>query len=141
LPVEDTLVPTGRVEPVDGTPFDFRTARTIGAAEGDEQVEYDHNWCLAAARRSLARAAWVQGAVSGVEMEVWSTEPGLQFFGGGAPARTVSGLTGKPYGENIAICLEPQIWPDSPNRPYFPQAVLRPGERYAQHTEYRFRQG
>jgi aldose 1-epimerase len=141
LPVDDTLIPTGVVQPVDGTGFDFRTARTIGAAPGEPQIAYDHNWCLAAARRPLSRAAWVQGETSGVEMEVWTTEPGLQFFGGGAPGPQVQGLLGRPYGMNAAICLEPQVWPDSPNRPWFPQAVLRPGERYDQRTEYRFRVG
>lgn len=141
LPVDSTLIPTGVVEPVEGTGFDFRTARTIGAAPGKAQIAYDHNWCLSASRRPLARAAWVQGAASGVEMEVWTTEPGLQFFGGGAPGPDAPGLLGRPYGANAAICLEPQVWPDSPNRPYFPQAVLRPGEIYAQHTEYRFRRG
>ncbi|MBX3529685.1 MAG: galactose mutarotase [Rhizobiaceae bacterium] len=139
LPVDATLIPTGQVEPVDGTAFDFRVARTIAAAPGEPQVAYDHNWCLAAARRPLARAAWVQGAASGVEMEVWTTEPGLQFFGGGAPGPDVPGLLGRRYGTNAAICLEPQVWPDSPNHPWFPQAVLRPGEQYRQRSEYRFR--
>ncbi len=138
LPVDDTLIPTGVVQPVDGTPFDFRTPRTIGAGPGEARIDYDHNFCLAAARRPLARAAWAQGAVSGVEMEVWTTEPGLQFFAGGTPGPKAPGLIGRPYGRHAAFCLEPQIWPDSPNRPYFPQAVLRPGERYLQRSEYRF---
>jgi aldose 1-epimerase len=137
LPVDSGLIPTGHVVPVDGTPFDFRQARTIRNGEG---TAYDHNFCLAAARRQLAQAAWVQGARSGVEMEVWSTEPGLQFFDGDAPAPEAAGLGGIRYRRHAAICLEPQIWPDSPNRPYFPQAVLRPGETYRQVTEYRFRQ-
>jgi aldose 1-epimerase len=139
LPVDDTLIPTGVVQPVEGTEFDFRTGRTIGAPPGAVQVAYDHNWCLSAARRPLSRAAWLQGAVSGVEMEVWTTEPGLQFFAGHAPGPAAPGLLGQRYVTNAAICLEPQVWPDSPNHPWFPQAVLRPGERYAQRTEYRFR--
>ncbi len=141
LPVDATLIPTGVVQPVEGTDFDFRTPRTIRSADGRPQTAYDHNFCLAAARRPLTRAAWVQGPRSGVEMEVWSTEPGLQFFWGGIPARSSPGLDGITYQPNAAICLEPQIWPDSPNHRYFPQAILRPGDRYEQRTEYRFRQG
>ena len=136
LPVDATLIPTGMVQPVDGTPFDFRQARPI--ADGKRRAAYDHNFCLAAARGPLARAAWVQGARSGVEMEVWTTEPGLQFFDGDAPPRAVAGLGGIRYGRHAGFCLEPQVWPDSPNRPYFPQAVLRPGETYRQRTDYRF---
>jgi len=136
LPVDPSLIPTGVVQPVDGSPFDFRQARPIADAAG--QAAYDHNFCLAATRRPLARAAWVQGARSGVEMDVWTTEPGLQFFDGGAPARAAPGLLGIRYGTHAGFCLEPQVWPDSPNRPYFPQAVLRPGETYRQRSEYRF---
>lgn len=139
LPVDDTLIPTGVVQPVEGTPFDFRRARTIHAPEGTPEVDYDHNFCLAASRRPLSQACWLQGESSGVEMEVWTTEPGLQFFAGNAPARDVPGLGGVRYRPHSGLCLEPQIWPDSPNRPYFPQAVLRPGEEYRQSTEYRFR--
>ena len=139
LPVDDTLIPTGVVEPVEATPFDFRQARTIRAPEGVAEVDYDHNFCLAAVRRPLAQAAWLQGGRSGVEMEVWSTEPGIQFFAGNAPPRDVPGLRGIRYCRHAGLCLEPQIWPDSPNRPYFPQALLRPGEEYRQSTEYRFR--
>lgn len=139
LPIDGECIPTGAVLPVEGTEFDFRRARTIRAPAGMPPTDYDHNFCLAAARRPLAQAAWLQGARSGVEMEVWSTEPGLQFFSGNAAPRSVPGLDGIRYGQNAGICLEPQVWPDSPNRPYFPQAVLRPGEEYRQLTEYRFR--
>ena len=139
LPTDAECIPTGAVLPVDGTEFDFRHARTIRVPEGMRPVEYDHNFCLAAVHRPLTQAAWVQGAHSGVEMEVWTTEPGLQFFSGNLPPRDVPGLRGIRYGRHAGLCLEPQVWPDSPNRPYFPQAVLRPGEQYRQTTEYRFR--
>lgn len=134
-PVDGNGIPTGEVLPVEGTAFDFLLPRTIGA--GDPR--YDHNFCLAARRGPLRRAAWVQGSTSGVEMEVWTTEPGLQFYTGQFPDRPVPGLDGIVYQSCAGFCLEPQIWPDSPNRPYFPQAVLRPGETYRQGTEYRFR--
>ena len=138
LPVDDELIPTGVVEPVEGTAFDFRRARTIRMAPGGEQVIYDHNFCLSAERGALRRIVRAEGASSGVAMEVWSTEPGVQFYAGHKAARTVPGLGGRSYGPYCGFCLEPQIWPDSPNRPYFPQAVLRPGETYRQVTEYRF---
>lgn len=138
LPVDAEMIPTGVVQPVDGTEFDFRLAREI-RSQG-EQIAYDHNYCLAAARAELRLAAWAQGR-TGVEMEVWSTEPGIQFYAGHKVAREVPGLGGRRYGAHAGFALEPQVWPDSPNHPYFPQAVLRPGETYRQVTEYRFRAG
>jgi aldose 1-epimerase len=135
LPVDAELIPTGEVRPVVGTPFDFRLPRPIGGAQA-----YDNNFCLASMRGALRQAAWAQGATSGVEMEVWTTEPGVQFYSGQYLQSGLSGLDGRTYGPSSGFCLEPQIWPDSPNRPYFPQALLRPGEIYRQTTEYRFRQ-
>lgn len=139
LPVDEDLLPTGSVLPVEGTDFDFQLARPIRLGKAGEEVDYDHNFCLAAARGPLRQAAWAQGAMSGIEMEVWTTEPGLQFFSGRFADRSVPGLDGIVYRAFAGFCLEPQVWPDSPNRPYFPQAVLRPGEEYRQATEYRFR--
>ncbi len=139
LPVDDELIPTGVVMPVDHSAFDFRQSRPIRMESGDGQVAYDHNFCLAAARGPLRQAAWVQGGRSGVELEVWTTEPGLQFYAGDHVARSVPGLGGRQYRANAGFALEPQIWPDAPNRSYFPSAVLRPGEAYTQSTEYRFR--
>lgn len=139
LPVDGELIPTGVVQPVKDTAFDFRKARPIRREEAGEQVLYDHNFCLAAKRGPLRQAAWVQGASSGVEMEVWTTEPGVQFYGGAKLAPPVPGHGGRTYKPYSGFCLEPQVWPDSPNRPYFPQAVLWPGEVYRQVTEYRFR--
>lgn len=140
LPVDDELIPTGVVQPVEGTAFDFQLPRPIRFAENGEQVVYDHNFCLAAARGPMRQAAWVQAARSGVDMEVWTTEPGLQFYAGHKVARDPLGLTGMAYGAYAGFALEPQVWPDSPNRPYFPQGLLWPGDRYRQVTEYRFRQ-
>ena len=133
-PVDHRLIPTGAVMPVEGTAFDFVIPRPIGTA-----MAYDHNFCLAAARGPLRQAAWVQGGQSGIEMEVWTTEPGLQVYTGSTTAVPVPGLGGRHYVRNAGVCLEPQVWPDSPNRPWFPQAVLRPGETYRQVTQYRFR--
>lgn len=140
LPVGPETLPTGIVEPVDGSAFDFRLARPIRFPGGDRPFDYDHNFCLAAARGALKQAAWAQGASSGVEMEVWTTEPGLQFYAGEHAGVEPRGLGGRRYQPYAGFCLEPQTWPDSPNRPYFPQATLWPGEIYRQTTEYRFRQ-
>lgn len=136
LPVDDQAIPTGVVQPVDATPFDLRLACEIGATG----VSYDHNFCLSAGSVALRRVAWAQGNSSGVEMETWTTEPGVQFYmGHKIKPNGPAGLTGRPYGPSSGFCLEAQAWPDSPNRPYFPQALLRPGERYRHHTEYRFK--
>ena len=138
LPADGQGIPTGEVLPVEGTEFDFLLPRTIRAREGEE-TRYDHNFCLSAARAPLRQVAWAQGARSGVEMEVWTSEPGLQLFTGHFPDREAPGLEGVTYRSFAGFCVEPQIWPDSPNRPYFPQAVLRPGEEYRQASEFRFR--
>lgn len=139
LPVDDELMPTGVVQPVDETAFDFRTARPIRHETDGEQQLYDHNYCLSAQRGPPRLAAWAQGASSGVEMEVWTTEPGIQFYAGGGIGDLAGGLDGAGYRSHSGFCLEAQIWPDGPNRPYFPIAILRPGEIYRQMTEYRFR--
>ena len=88
--------------------------------------------------RRFRQVAWAQGERSGVEMEVWTTEAGLQLFSGHFPDRQVPGLDGIVYRSFAGFCLEPQGWPDAPNRPYFPQSVLRPGEEYDQRSEFRF---
>ena len=140
LPVDEELIPTGVVQPVDGTAFDFRQARPIRLERKASRFVYDHNFCLAAARGPLRQAAWAQGArrasrwKSGRPSRACSSMPAQRSSG---PCRgSAAGVQGL-----CRLCLEPQIWPDSPNRPYFPQAVLWPGEIYRQMTEYRFRQG
>lgn len=138
LPVDDELIPTGHVVPVEGTAFDFVLPRPIRLEWEADTMDYDHNFCLTAQRGPLRQGAWLQGGRAGVEMEVWTTEPGLQFFDGNFPPREVPGLGGRVYGARAGLCLEPQIWPDSPNNPHFPQAILRPGEVYRQVSEYRF---
>lgn len=139
LPPDGELIPIGDVLRVDGTPFDFRALRPVRNADGAAHDPYDLNFCLSSQRGALKRAALVKGAHSGVEMEVWTTEPGLQFYDGVGTARDMPGLGGLRYGAHAGLCYEAQIWPDAPNRPYFPQALLRPGDVYAQTTEYRFK--
>lgn len=135
-PVNTFNIPTGAVLPVKDTRFDFFLPRTIRDVSGNGS--YDHNFCLAAARGTFRQAAWVQSERSGIEMEVWTTEPGVQLFTGDAEPPSAYGLDGVRYQRFSGFCLEPQVWPDSPNHPYFPQAILRPEERYRQHSEYRF---
>ena len=108
LPVDDELIPTGVVQPVDGTPFDFRLARQIRMETEGEQLLYDHNFCLTAARGPLHQAAWAQGAASGVEMEVWTTEPGVQFYAGHNWRHATHGPWRPSLQAHAGFCLEPQ---------------------------------
>lgn len=138
LPVDGTLVPTGEIRRVDWTPHDFREGRSVRRRPGEEKVIFDHNFCLADAPRSAPEFAAAVEVQEGVRMEVWTTEPGIQFYDGAGLNVPVSGLEGQHYGPHAGLCLEPQRWPDSPNQPDFAGAVLRPGETYRQRSEYRF---
>ncbi|RMC37563.1 aldose epimerase family protein [Paracoccus alkanivorans] len=130
LPVDDDLIPTGEIRPVDGSDFDFRSPRRIGSAG------YDHNFCLSDGQRPLCPVARLTGE-SGLSMQVETTACGLQFYDG-AYMRDVPGLDGRIYGPHAGLALETQHWPDAPNRPGFPDAVLRPGQVYSETTIYRF---
>ncbi len=138
LPVDEEAIPLGEPQPVAGTVYDFRELRPIRLVDNDELARYDHNFCLAPARRSVTEVAQVICRSSGIEMLVSTTEPGIQFYDANKLDVPVNGLSGRRYGPRAGFCLEPQIWPDSPNHPDYPQAVLRPGEQYVQETEYRF---
>lgn len=146
-PVDDDLIPSGEIRSVAGTPFDFRAARAIRREKpGGGRFWYDNNWVLrrerlepsGIAQRPLAHAATMRSGLSGVSMEVWTTEPGVQFYDGFKTNVPVAGHDGVMYGPNSGLCLEPQVFPDSPNHAHFPDATLRPGEVYRQVTEYRF---
>jgi aldose 1-epimerase len=142
-PVDSTLIPTGKVQPVEGTPFDFRKPVAIGARidAADEQLGagggYDHNFVLRGKMGELRLAARVREPKSGRVLEVLTTEPGIQFYSGNFLDGTVVGKSGKPYVRRGAFCLEAQHFPDSPNQPPFPSVVLRPGQTYKQTTVYR----
>lgn len=142
-PVDDTQIPTGVLAPVEGTPFDFRTAVSIGERidADDPQLQYgggyDHNYVLEG-DGTLQRAARVTHEPSGRVLEVWTTLPGLQFYSGNSLDGTFIGKNGVKYGRRTAFCLETQHFPDSPNHPTFPSTVLRPGETYRHTTVYRF---
>lgn len=140
LPVDHDLIPTGTALPVAGTAFDLQTPRALSQIEA-EAAPLDHNFCLAPARRSLSHAARLLGGPkpgARLGLDVWTTEPGLQAYGGANLAVPVPGLEGRLYPRHAGIALEPQIWPDAPNNPDFPQAFLWPSQTYHQLTEYRF---
>lgn len=142
-PVDDVLIPLGNVEAVQGTPLDFRTPMTIGERIIDDHPQllhaggYDHNWVLDKPAGELQLAARVTEPVSGRVMEVLTTEPGLQFYSGNS-LHGIRGKGGASYGPRSGFCLETQHFPDSPNQPTFPSAILEPGDLYASTTIYRF---
>ena len=143
-PVDSTLIPTGELRPVEGTPFDFRKPTTIGARIGqnDEQLKfgkgYDHNWVFDKRIGDLTRLARVSEPTTGRVLEVFSTEPGLQFYSGNFLDGTLKGKGGWVYQFRNGFCMEPQHYPDSPNHPDFPTVVLKPGQPYRNTIVYKF---
>lgn len=143
-PVDETLIPTGELKDVANTPFDFRKATTIGEriAADDEQLKwgkgYDHNFVLSKAE-GMGRAAQAYSPITGIEMEVITEEPGIQFYSGNfMEGGEHLGKGGKDYGHRSAFCLETQHFPDSPNHANFPSTLLKPGETYQTKTIYKF---
>ena len=136
LPVDDVLIPSGEIRPVDGTPFDFRTPKPIGR-DIESAGGYDHNWCLRPAT-GLRRVAALSEPVSGRKMEVWTDQPGMQFYSGNFFDGSYAGKGGKPIVHRGALALETQVWPDAIHHPGFPDTVLRPGETYTHTCIYKF---
>jgi aldose 1-epimerase len=143
-PVDSTLIPTGEITPVEGTPFDFRTPTAIGARidADDPQIRngpgYDHNFVLDRTGEGLQLAARVTDPGSGRTLEIRTMEPGLQFYSGNFLDGTITGKGGHGYGHRSGFCLETQHYPDSPNQPSFPSTILRPGEEYRTRTVFAF---
>jgi aldose 1-epimerase len=143
-PVDATLIPTGELASVEGTPFDFRTQTVIGARinSDDEQVKrgkgYDHNFVLNRSGDGLVLAARVEEPKSGRVMEVHTTEPGVQFYSGNFLDGSITGKGGHVYNLRNGFCLETQHFPDSPNQPKFPSTTLQPGQEYKSRTVYTF---
>jgi len=143
-PVDKELITTGGYAPVDGTPFDFRRPTTIGARINDPDTVlqygpgYDHNWVINKPFGKLGLQARVYEPTSGRVLEVWSTEPGLQFYAGNFLDGTITGKGGKVYQRRTGFAMEPQHYPDSPNKPEFPTTELKPGQTYKNTIIYKF---
>lgn len=138
-PVDATLIPTGVVAPVEGTPFDFRKPHAIGERllqVGDEPKGYDHNYVRG--KEDFGRAVRVTEPTSGRVLTMYTDEPAFQFYTSNFLDGTLVGKGGQKYAQYSGFCLEAQHYPDSPNQPKFPSTILRPGEVYRQRTEYRF---
>jgi len=143
-PVDSGLIPTGELRSVKGTPMDFTAPAVIGSRidQKDEQLTlgkgYDHNWVLNNRSGKLALAASAYEPNSGRLLEVYTTEPGLQFYSGNFLDGSITGKHGQVYKRRYGFCLETQHFPDSPNKPGFPSTALKPGQRYKSATIYRF---
>ena len=137
LPVDDTLIPTGALKSVDGTPFDFRLPRPIGERISETVTGYDHTFVL---RQSpgLKKAAVAWDPASGRALEVVTSEPGVQFYTGNFLDGSQTGKSGTTYVKHAGFCLETQHFPDSVNQPNFPSTILQPGETYRQTTLLKF---
>jgi len=145
LPTDATSIPYGKEAVVEGTPFDFRTSHVIGDRIDDENEQlgfaggYDHNFCLnKTGENELTFCARAEDPVSGRIMEIFTTEPGVQFYTGNFLDGTVKGKGGCVYVRRAGFCFETQHYPDSPNQPQFPNTILRPGVTFASQTLYKF---
>lgn len=136
-PVDTTLITTGERRSVEGSPFDFRTPHTIGERIADVPGGYDHNFVLAREGAELEKVAVLSDSVSGRKLEVYTTEPGMQFYSGNFLDGTIRVNGGNLLQKHGALCMETQHFPDSPNKPDFPSVVLKPGEKYHTITKYK----
>ena len=144
-PIDATSIPTGEHAPVAGTPFDFTTSTAIGARINADHPQlknglgYDHNYVVRqSAAGALTEAARIVEPVTGRTLAIASTEPGIQFYSGNFLDGTITGKGGRVYAHRSGFCLEPQHYPDSPNRPNFPSTILRPGQEYRSQTVFTF---
>jgi aldose 1-epimerase len=140
-PTDATLIPTGEIAPVRGTPMDFTSPAPIGArfsALRGEPVGYDHNFVLNSGGKGMALAARVYEPATGRVLEVETTEPGVQLYTANFLDGSLTGKRGTVYRQHAGFCLETQHFPDSVNQPNFPSTILRPGQTYRQSTIFRF---
>lgn len=143
-PTDAGAIPTGELRAVKGTPFDFTQAKAIGADINDDEEQlklgkgYDHNWVINGHAGALRQAAKVFEPTTGRVMEVWTTEPGMQFYTGNYLDGSDIGKDGKVYKHRYGFCLETQHYPDAPNNPSFPSTTLKKGARYQTTTIYKF---
>ena len=144
-PVDSTYMTTGEMRPVEGTPFDFSTPKTIAPSVedfSDVQVKYgngfDHNWVLTTAGDMSQVAARLYCPETGIFVEVYTDEPGIQVYTGNFLDGTMAGKHGIKYPQRASVCLETQHYPDSPNKPEWPSVILEPGQEYQSHCTYKF---
>ena len=137
-PVDETLIPTGEIKAVKGTAMDFTTAKAIGSRIGEVAGGYDHNYVLNSSDGKLALAAQLYELKSGRAMDIYTTEPGIQFYSGNFLDGSITGKGGRVYKKHSGLCLETQHFPDSPNKPKFPSVVLKPGQMYNHLTVHKF---
>ncbi|KAA3703014.1 aldose epimerase family protein [Bacteroides salyersiae] len=144
-PVDSTFMTTGEIAPVEGTPMDFRTATPVGARIDDfdfVQLKngngYDHNWVLNTQRDITHKCVTLESPKTGIVLDVYTNEPGIQVYAGNFLDGTIMGKKGIVYNQRASVCLETQKYPDTPNKPDWPSAVLRPGEKYNSHCVFQF---
>lgn len=143
-PVDETLIPTGEIAAVSGMAMDFTRPQTIGSRIQNVPGTaggYDHNYVLTDTKSLMKLAARVRGPASGRILEIWTTEPGVQFYSGNFLDGTIHGKYGRVYAKHAGFCLETQHFPDSIHHPHFPSVILRPGERFESTTVHRFLAG
>jgi len=133
-----TLIPTGEIAPVAGTPFDFTAPHAIGERIAQVEGGYDHNFVLRSGGGALALAARAEEPESGRVLEIWTDQPGIQLYTGNFLDGSVVGKGGHAYGQHYAFCLETQHFPDSPHHPNFPSTILEPGQTYRTVTVHKF---
>ncbi|HEX7458798.1 MAG TPA: aldose epimerase family protein, partial [Ginsengibacter sp.] len=136
-PVDSTLIPTGEIKSVKESPFDFTSSKIIGRDIDSVKGGYDHNWVLNKKDTSLQKVAVLSDSISGRSLEVYTTQPGIQFYTGNFLDGKFINRDGKPLKQHTALCLETQHFPDSPNKSNFPSTILRPGKKYYSVTMYR----
>jgi aldose 1-epimerase len=137
-PVDKGLIPTGELAPVKGTAMDFTVPTAIGSRIAQVEGGYDHNYVLSKGEAAMGLAARVFEPKSGRIMEIYTTEPGIQFYSGNFLDGTITGKSGKVYPKHSGFCLETQHFPDSPNKPNFPSTILEPGQIYKSLTVHKF---
>ena len=144
-PVDSTFMTTGEIAPVEGTPMDFRTPTPVGARINDYDFVqlkngngYDHNWVLNTKGDVTRKCATLESPLTGIVLDVYTNEPGIQVYAGNFLDGSLTGKKGIPYNQRVSACLEAQKYPDTPNKPEWPSAVLRPGEKYMSQCIFKF---
>lgn len=143
-PIDSTFMTSGEILSVKGTPFDFTTPKAIGSDINSDDIQltngrgYDHNMVLTSGRDMSQPAAYIADTTTGIKMDVYTDEPGIQFYVGNFLDGSVKGKKGIAYPHRAAVCLESQHFPDSPNKENWPSVIVRPGETYTSHCKYKF---